>query len=70
MFETITWVRPDKSSSKIQVDLKEDRVGFEFTTGMNVTIEDLIRRNGVTYEVYEVLGCESPWTVRCKRRGA
>lgn len=73
MFETISWVKPDKSTTQITVDVKEDRLGIEFETGLSIKVDHLVRRAGVAYRVYEVLGYtvegydepRPPWKVRC-----
>jgi hypothetical protein len=71
MFETVTWVKPDKSFSQIMVKINQTGDDIEFETGYLIKIDDLIRRGHKPYRVYEVLGFGDegnlpPFTVRCE----
>jgi hypothetical protein len=66
MFETVTWVKPDKSFTKIMVEVKESGGDIEFDTSYLVQMDDIIRRGHKAYAVYEVLGTVAPFTVRCE----
>lgn len=69
MFETVSWVKPDKTNTPIMVEVRESGGDIEFITPALVVLDDLIRRGHRVYRVYEVLGYENgagPFTVRCE----
>ena len=56
MFEPITWVHPDKSTSVLHVEAHQYRENVTFETTTPPKLNDLIRWRGTTYRVIEVTG--------------
>lgn len=72
MYETLTWVKPDKSTIPILAEVREYRGDIEFETSSLLKLDDLIRRGAVVYKVIEVTGkpedgkIVGPFNVWCK----